>query len=58
MKKRYMIKIKIEKTLLMFANNEEEARGKIQDYLDDNIDKVETLSVEEVESFFPALEDY
>ena len=36
----------------MFAKSEEEARSKIQDYLDDNIDGVETLSVEEVDSFF------
>ena len=52
MEKRYMIKIKIGKTLLMFAKSEEEARGKIQDYLDGNIDSVETVSIEEVKSFY------
>lgn len=53
MSRRYVIKIKIEKTLLMFADNETEARGKIQDYIDkDTTDNVETISVERVNKFF------
>lgn len=51
MSKRYVIKIKIDKTLLLFANSEEEARGKIQDYYEANEGDVETVSVKEVDSF-------
>lgn len=53
MKKRYQIKIKVAKTLLMFADSEDAARGLIQDYIDEHPDSVETLSVTEVDSFFP-----
>lgn len=50
--KRYVIKIKIEKTLLIFAKSELEARDKIQGFLHGNEDSVDTISVEEVDNFF------
>lgn len=51
MEKRYVITIKIEKSILLFANSEEEARGKIQDYYDADPMAIETIKVEEVDSF-------
>lgn len=45
--KKYLIKIKITRTVLAFAKNEDEARLKIQDYVNAYSDDIEEIKIEE-----------
>lgn len=48
--KRFVIKILLEKTIMLFAKSEDEAREKIQDYVVDP-QAIESIDVEEVKKF-------